>query len=204
MNAGNGGGDGERDERDERDELSHEERRALRDLWGTGSPEPPEALEAATLNRLGQEGLIAARRGARPPRLLAAAAGLLLFGLGLAAGARLRPQERAGEASALPRFVLLLYDAPDEKTLTDAQMAARVSEYRDWARGVRGGGRDIAGEKLETGGTILGPSGVVSGWPLGGYFVISARDLDAAVAVARTCPHVRHGGRVEVRPIART
>ena len=33
-----------------------------------------------------------------------------------------------------PRFVLLLYDAPDEKALTDAQMEGRVEEYRNWAR----------------------------------------------------------------------
>ena len=35
-----------------------------------------------------------------------------------------------------------------------------------------------------------------------GFFVIEAKDLDAAIAVARTCPHLRHGGRITVRAIA--
>ena len=86
-------------------------------------------------------------------------------------------------------------------------MEARVEEYRNWARGVRASGREIAGEKLEPEARFVepGPSeGAGAGWPLGGYFVITARDLDAAVGVARSCPHLRHGGRVEVRAIART
>ncbi len=115
-----------------------------------------------------------------------------------------------------PRFVLFLYDAPDERELTEAQMGARIDEYRSWARGVRASGRQIAGEKLQPEVRFVGPgppdssspspspSASVSGWPLGGYFVISAPDMEAAIAVAKTCPNVKHGGRVEVRPIART
>jgi hypothetical protein len=188
------------------DELSHEERRALRALADAVDPGPPPGLETATVRRLGEEGLIAARRGVRPTRLLAVAAALVLFGLGLAAGLRLHPAAGHESAAASPRFVLLLYDAPDEKELTEAEMAGRVAEYRDWARGVRAGGRAIAGEKLESEGRVVGTPGAVAegGWPLGGYFVIAAPDLDAAVAVARSCPHVKHGGRIEVRAIART
>jgi YCII-related domain-containing protein len=33
---------------------------------------------------------------------------------------------------------------------------------------------------------------------LAGYVVINADDLDAAVAVAKGCPGLQHGGRVEV------
>jgi uncharacterized protein YciI len=146
------------------------------------------------------------RPGRRTP-LLAVAASLLLFALGLAAGLRLgSASARPAAATTLPHFALFLYDAPDEKNLTDAQMQARVDEYRNWARGVRAGGREIAGEKLEPEGRFVGPGPATSspGWPLGGYFVISAPDMDAAVAVAQSCPHVKHGGRIEVRAIART
>ncbi len=100
--------------------------------------------------------------------------------------------------------MLLLYDAPDEKTLTDAQMGERVTEYVSWARRVRAEGREISGQKLDPEAKFLGPDDAKPGWPLGGYFVISAPDIDAAVAVARSCPHVKYGGLVEVRAVSRT
>src|SRR5271169_2594028 len=36
---------------------------------------------------------------------------------------------------------------------------------------------------------------------LGGYFVIAAPNLDAALAIARTYPHLKHGGTIVIRPI---
>lgn len=36
---------------------------------------------------------------------------------------------------------------------------------------------------------------------VGGFFRIVARDRAEAEAVARSCPHVRHGGWIEVREI---
>ncbi len=84
-------------------------------------------------------------------------------------------------------------------------MKQRVEEYRNWARGVRLRGGYIRGEKLEGRSRLLGPTVAPSGSrPLGGYFVISASDDEAAAAVARSCPHLTHGGSIEVRPIART
>ena len=35
-----------------------------------------------------------------------------------------------------------------------------------------------------------------------GYFVIRAADLSAATALAQTCPHLKYGGSIRVRPIA--
>jgi hypothetical protein len=186
---------------DDRD-LTETERRALRAL--EEGPEPPASLAAATLSRLSEAGLVreTGRRGSGGRgRLLAAAAALVVFALGIAVG---RQESRPAPASPLPRFALFLYDAPDEKELTGRQMQARVDEYRSWARGVRAAGREISGEKLESEGRVLGPPAPHPAWPLGGYFVISAPDLDTAVAVARSCPHVKHGGRIEVRAIART
>ena len=34
---------------------------------------------------------------------------------------------------------------------------------------------------------------------IGGYFMVEAPDYDAAVAVARTCPHMEFDGSIEVR-----
>ena len=37
---------------------------------------------------------------------------------------------------------------------------------------------------------------------IGGWFLLEADDLDAAIAVAAQVPAARHGGGVEVRPVA--
>ena len=68
--------------------------------------------------------------------------------------------------------------------------AGRVDEYRGWARDLRAENVVIDGVKLKS-----APS------PLSGYFMIRARDLDEAKRIAASCPHVRHGGTIEVREI---
>jgi hypothetical protein len=40
-----------------------------------------------------------------------------------------------------------------------------------------------------------------SGEPLGGYYVVEASDIDAAVSLAARIPAARMGGAVEVRPV---
>jgi len=158
--------------------------------------------------RLAANGLLAGGRRTGRLLALAAAAGLALFALGVAVGGRRAPAPGAAAnsaAAAMPRFVLLLYDAPDERELTATEMAARVAEYRDWAIGLRRAGSDISGEKLAPGSLDLGAANAPAGpLPLGGYFVFSAKDPAAAEEVARSCPHVRHGGRVALRPIEET
>ena len=61
-------------------------------------------------------------------------------------------------------------------------MVARVTEYRDWAIGLRKAGSDITGEKLAPESLDLGAAGApASPFPLGGYFVFSAKDPAAAL-----------------------
>ena len=84
-------------------------------------------------------------------------------------------------------------------------MAARVDEYRNWAIGLRRSGSDITGEKLASRNLDLGASAAQAGpEPLGGFFIFSAKDPEAARAIARSCPHLKHGGRAELRPIEET
>jgi hypothetical protein len=193
------------------DDLTPEEKRALEGL--AQGPEPPPGLEDAVVSRLSERGLITTRR--RPQRLaawaLAAAAGIALFAAGLLVGAGQRRGAPAPAAASSPpaspsaRYVLLLYDAPDEPALSEAEIMERVSEYRDWAIGLRRQGSDITGEKLAEASLDLGAAAAVAGpEPLGGYFVFSAKDAEAALAIARSCPHLKHGGRAELRPIEET
>jgi hypothetical protein len=197
----------------EADDLTPEEKRALEGL--ASGPEPPPALEDAVVSRLAERGLIAGQTPKRPGRrplvawALAAAAGVALFAAGLAVGQRKSAPAPAAAGTAAPaaaaRYILLLYDAPDEPALSEKEMAARVSEYGQWAIGLRRQGSDITGEKLAEGRLDLGAADAAPGpEPLGGYFVFSASDRDAALAIARSCPHLKHGGRAELRAIEET
>lgn len=189
--------------------------------------EPPERLKRRVERDLRARGLLAARMPAWMSAVGAAAAALLLvaggFWLGALSGGGLlgggpeaggRPVG-AAEATADPetRYVLLLYE--DEDFRPSADEAALVAEYRGWAIDLARQGALVGGEKLDETGTLLErPGGAGSDLPagdpgsvlgtLGGYFVISAADRAEALAIAGTCPHLRHGGRIVVRPIVPT
>jgi hypothetical protein len=64
--------------------------------------------------------------------------------------------------------------------------------------------REDAGLAVESDGS----SGEVAALPgasrLAGYFIVRAEDRRAAAEIARTCPHVRYGGRIVIREIEPT
>ena len=196
----------------EREEGGSEmEARALRELPRELAPRPE--LEERVVAALAGRGLVRVPRGGRGRigrAAAAVAAGLLLMAAGVWIG-RALPQGRARTIApdASPRFVLFLLrgqesDRPEEE-------GARVAEYRAWARGLAASGRSVSGEKLDDREERLGAPGapvaaaaVAPEEEIRGYFVISAASLDDALAVARACPHLRHGGKIVVRPIAAT
>lgn len=112
------------------------------------------------------------------------------------------------------RYLLLLYEDESYRAPTNpAQVEARAAEYSAWAAGVHAEGVPIEGEELApvarartldgTGDGILEMDGAPAG-ALGfltGYFVIEAPDATAAIAIARTMPHLVYGGRVVVRAV---
>jgi hypothetical protein len=179
-----------------------EEAEALRALSSGGTA--PAALEEKTVERLRGEGLLPVRPPVSRRWWLAAAAGTALFAAGLVVGSRLPGS--TGTPAAAPDFVLLLYERGAVGRIAPAEEQARVEEYRAWAKRLRREGVRIRGERLEPETRWLGPptSGGAGDLLLGGYFVVSARNFAAAVAIARTCPHLKHGGTIEVRAIAAT
>ena len=106
-------------------------------------------------------------------------------------------------------YALLVYEKPgayDE--LTEAERAAIMGEYwalRDDPRVVAGAGlkpittsttvRVHDGKTLVTDGPFADTKEV-----FGGYYIVRADDLDAALEIAARCPAARTGGSVEVRP----
>ena len=197
---------------DEREELEAAEREALRS-WGEGW-EPPPSLREETRRTLRERGLIAGPRARRRTALawsaLAAAAAVVAFLLGLSLGRR---PAGAPHAAANGLYMLLLYeDAAYRAPATSEDHRARVEEYGGWARATAGSGRYVDGNELAPEGRWCRPSprGMEVASPvtdpargtLAGYFVIGARSWDDAVAITRGCPHLRHGGTVEIRRIA--
>lgn len=144
-------------------------------------------LERRTLAALHEAGLLRPR----PRPIWMAAAALVI---GFAAGAL---AFRAGTTTPEREYLLLLRGSAG--AATPAQVQQRVDEYRAWASGIS---TPISGEKLTDAVTVLGTP-AARGDRIGGFFRIETDSLEHAQAIARTCPHLRHGGWIEVREIAR-
>jgi hypothetical protein len=162
----------------------------------------PEPLERAVVNELKARGLLERRR--ESPRWLRAVAVLAgtaaLFAAGLLIGGRSKSANPPSMAQS--RYVLFLErDAappPEEEE-------RRVQEYRLWTRGLAAAGHMIAGEKLSTETWRLGAAnGEARGDSVRGFFLIAARDDAEALEIARSCPHLRYGGRIVLRKVAPT
>lgn len=191
-------GDSSRDEQ-EPEPLSAAERerwRALRE-----GPRPPAALERALVHELCARGALAPARAPRLQRLAGlAAAGLM----GLLAGLAWRNAPgRSGEGQ---RWLLLVRGDPAAPELDADETARRVAEYGRWARSL--GARLADGAHLPDERLLLrrGDDGAVeveAAPPdaLGGFFLLRAPASAEAIAIARTCPHLAHGGLLELRPL---
>jgi hypothetical protein len=166
--------------------------------------QPPAGLEDRVVETLRARGLlrpaggvqqIVARRWFWPAAL---AAGLLLFAGGYMMG---RTPGAPGDARLL-RYTLLLYEGPGFNS-RGVPEPALVAEYSAWAGELAGRGRLVAGEKLGARTWSLGGRDAAGPGPTG-FFIIAARSDDEALALAKSCPHLRHGGTVTLRPIEPT
>jgi hypothetical protein len=146
-------------------------------------------------------------RGApRTAWLLAFAAGVLvtlgaLLAYRLVAGGRAEPElvARGGED-----YMLLLHEPAGFGEGAEAEHAAIVERYARWAAelGERcTGGEELAPEGLELRPGSDAPGALPDGARVGGYFLLSVRDREEALALARTCPHLEQGGWIELRRI---
>ena len=148
--------------------------------------------------------------GQRRTWLLAFAAGVM-FTLGALLAVRFATAlrgERELATVAREDYMLLLHEpASFGSELDAAQHAALVARYANWAEEL--GARCAGGEELAPGGLELHPGSETStpspdGPRVGGYFLLSVRDREEALALARTCPHLELGGWIELRRIQRS
>ena len=107
-------------------------------------------------------------------------------------------------------FLYLFRGGADPKRMSPEQMQQNMNKWFTWMGQLRSEGKFKAGEPLSDEGKVLsGRKGsVVSDGPfvegkeeVGGYLIVSANDLNEAVALAKGCPIFENNGTVEVRPI---
>jgi hypothetical protein len=166
-------------------------------------PFPPSALEGRVIDALRRRGAFGLQR--RWHRwIVLSATGVLLFVTGWAS-ARLELGRFAHHAR--PRFALLLERGEEATGVGPAEESRQAKDYREWASRLSGSNHRVEGERLaDIGKELVSRNENEIPWSLGpdgvrGYFLVSARDLQEAVEIARSCPHLKYGGRIEVRPI---
>jgi hypothetical protein len=184
-------------------ELTRGERDALVSLSATDVP--PEGLENQVVVRLRSLGLI--RRSAWKIRAFGImafiATAIAMFGIGRDVGTQRAVMADTRTPGA--EFLLLLYEGADFDPGAPEQASARIQEYRTWATHLADIGHLISAGRLSApSDAIRVPSTTIrlpsTGEPTG-YFLVVALDRNEAVRLAATCPHVRHGGIVVIRPI---
>ncbi len=110
------------------------------------------------------------------------------------------------------RYLLLIYAEEPTEPVPDDVAAAEMQSYGAFTEEVRARGLFEAGEALEptsTATTVRVKDGqtITTDGPfaetkekLGGFYLVSARDLDEAIELAARIPAAKHGS-IEVRPI---
>ncbi len=107
------------------------------------------------------------------------------------------------------KYVLLLYN---NNNLTGTE-SERVTNYSAWVRKLAAEQKVVSGEKLRSTGFLLSSSGIsskasgdsiyVNPRTMSGYFVIQANNYEEALIIAKSCPHIKYGGKIEVREITK-
>ncbi|HET9588199.1 MAG TPA: YciI family protein [Anaerolineales bacterium] len=112
----------------------------------------------------------------------------------------------------MSQFILFIRGGSDlSANLSPEQIQETVQRYSAWAQKLRAEGKLVSAEKLKdnTGMLLHSKDGrVMVDGPfaetketIGGYFIIEARDMDEAIAIARESPALGGGSAVEIREI---
>jgi hypothetical protein len=106
-------------------------------------------------------------------------------------------------------FLYLFRGGDGTWTESPQKMQEQMKKWASWIQALTQSGNFKAGEPLQAGGKVVkGRKKVVTDGPfaeskdlVGGFLLVTARDLDAAVELSRGCPIFENDGTVEVRAI---
>ena len=186
-------------------------------LWeelGTLPTPPMDPARVSEAVRLGRAVLTHTDRPARPSQrartpwvTLTFSSMALLVGLLIGYGVRTPERDtRTDDLAAGSPYLLLLHESASSSPDSEEAQAAHVEEHRAWAEQLTEAGQLIGAEKLtDDPGRWLAPETAPPSQPtdlhIGGYFIVRATDYADATRLARSSPHLRHGGSVEIRAI---
>lgn len=110
-------------------------------------------------------------------------------------------------------FLLIFRESSPETyaAMSVEQRREALADWNDWCDRLGEQGKLQSGHPLLPEGRVVSAAGgkrPVDG-PfaeakelIGGYFLVSARDIEEATAIAEQSPNLRHGMTIEVRPVA--
>ncbi len=111
------------------------------------------------------------------------------------------------------QYLLLIYEAESAMmNMTEADQGQLIADYNAFTEDIKKSGNWIAGDALQpvsaaTTVRVRDGKAMTTDGPfaetreqLGGYYLVEAKDLDEATAIARKIPTARTGS-IEVRPI---
>jgi hypothetical protein len=106
-------------------------------------------------------------------------------------------------------YMLLFRNTDWHNGLSPEEIQNVAGQWMAWFKRLTEQGKAVSGRPLEPKGKVVsGKNGrVVADGPfaeskeaIGGYFLLQVNSLDEAVAIAKECPGLAYGAKVEVRP----
>jgi len=106
-------------------------------------------------------------------------------------------------------FILLIREDLSKYPMPEAKLKPLIAAHTNWAKGLSKRGIFKTGYGVGHNGKLLGMvknkltvkpiKDVKEG--IGGFYIIEAEDLEAAIEIAKECPTFKDGDQMEVRPL---
>lgn len=109
----------------------------------------------------------------------------------------------------MAKFILLIREDLSRYPIAKEELDTLIQAHVQWAQQLSQRNIFIDGNGIASSGVLVEERGgqMITG-PLrdqregvGGYYIIEAVDLEAAIAIAKECPTFHYGDKVEVRPL---
>jgi len=109
----------------------------------------------------------------------------------------------------MEKYMLIFHGDSSKTPASPEEMQNNMNKWMAWIDKLGKSNQYVSGEPLLPGGKLIsGSSKKVIDGPytegkeiVGGYFIINAKDIDGAVAIAKDCPDYEIGASVQVRQV---